>query len=427
MVEFSKPRLLIISNNYLSLSNSNGRTLFNLIAAFPNEKIANFCVRGEMCDIDKFTNFFRVTDEEAYHAWKTRKPTERLINTKKIPSSVTQSTNINNRKNPLFSLVRDFIWNSGAWKSSYFNKWLDEFNPQVILLQAGDAPFLFRLACRIAKQHRIPLLIYNSEDYCFKKYNYMSRRFGAFYPFFHYKLFRQVKKAIKVTHTCIYNSEALKSEYEKHFKHNAEVIMNSSSLKIDEVTHNSKKKKLIRTVYLGNLGVGRHYSLIEIAKVLHQRNLTLDVYGPGSQDVINELSITPGVTYHGVVDYQKVQEIITASDLIVHAEPFGKYAVKDLKFAFSTKIADSLASGIPFFLYAPKELACSTYLSPLLPDFVAFNHKDMVKKINHFLDGITTYPWYNTILPIVRKNHSYENNQRRFISIINDIIQKNKE
>lgn len=421
MGEGKRPRVLVISNNCLSLRNSNGRTLFNLLSSFPSTNIANFYVRDEVSDIPQLKTFFRVTDRQVFHAWKTHKPADGKIAVKEDEKSEKDQT-IKDQKNPLFSLARDMIWNSGAWISQAFQSWLDLFNPEIIILQAGDAPFLFRLARRLAAKRHIPLIIYNSEDYCFKKYNYMSHRFGIFYPLFQMRLFHQVRKAIDAAHTCIYNSEQLKQEYEHHFVHHAEVIMMAATNEPTKTTHGKSDGKLLRSVYLGNLGVGRHRSLIEIASVLHQRGLALDVYGAGSQDIIAELSTAPGIVYHGIITYEEVQKVMGESNLLVHAESFDAYALKDLRFAFSTKIADSLASGIPFFLYAPKELTCSSYLSPLVPDFVATSKEDMTHKLNRFLDGHSPYPWNEKILPIVKENHSLNRNQQRLSAIINDAL-----
>ena len=427
MDRISQPRLLIISNNCLSLSNSNGRTIYNLLASYPKESIANFYVRDEKSDIDGLSHFFRVTDEEAYKSFKTRRPADGLIKSDVGSSHNNQPISSHNqRKNPLFSIARDIIWNSEAWKGEHFAKWLDDFNPEAILLQGGDAPFLFRLSRKIAIKRGIPLIIHNSEDYCFKKYNYMSHRFGVVYPLFHMRLYRQVKKAIKACSLCIYNSEMLKNEYQNHFNHTAEVLMMSSVFSQKKSTPRTKVDS-VRIVYLGNLSVGRHRSLIDIASVLHKRHLQLEIYGRGSQEVLEELSKANGIVYCGVVDYRKVQEIISESNLIIHAESFDDYSIKDLRFAFSTKIADSLASGIPFFLYAPNELACTQYLVPLIPDFVATNHDDMVRKISDFVDGKSFYPWDEKVFPVVTKNHSIDKNQEKFIKMVKNAIKERRK
>lgn len=423
MSEVKQPRVLVISNNCLSLGNSNGRTLFNLLSSLPSSNIANFYVRDEVSDISQLSNFFRVTDQQAFRAWKTHQPADGIIPNLKDSNSQNGKP-AKDHKNPLFSIARDIIWNSNAWQSPSLQLWLNHFSPSVIILQAGDAPFLFRLARRLATKRNIPLIIYNSEDYCFKKYNYMSHRFGVFYPLFHMRLLRQVRKAIRVAHTCIYNSEQLKQEYEHHFAHHAEVIMMAATNEPAKTARVIPSNKPLHCVYLGNLSVGRHHSLIEIATILHQHNLVLDVYGPGSPEIIAELNKVSGIIYHGVIAYEATQKVMMESDLLVHAESFGAYAIKDLRFAFSTKIADSLASGIPFFLYAPKELVCSQYLLPLIPAFVATSKEELPQKLNAFLTGQSSYPWQEKILPFVNNNHAIRKNQQKLAAIIDDALNK---
>ena len=43
------------------------------------------------------------------------------------------------------------------------------FNPDIVLLQAGDCAFMFRLAVEVAEKYNAELVIYNSEGYYFKR------------------------------------------------------------------------------------------------------------------------------------------------------------------------------------------------------------------------------------------------------------------
>ncbi|MFA5481596.1 MAG: glycosyltransferase [Bacilli bacterium] len=422
-------RLLIVSNNCLSYANSNGRTLLNLVSSFPDEKIANFYIHDEVPDNNHFSNFYRVTDQEAYQAFKGRGPVGGCVAMKTKDSQIIHKGDAKNgksRKNPLFSLARELVWKSGAWKANDFASWLDAFNPQAILLQGGDAPFLFALARKIAAKRKIPLVIYNSEDYFFKKYNYMENRYRIFYPIFHNKLVKEMRKAIRSSSLCLYNSDELMKQYTASIPHRAEVIMTSASFSPKDVLSNSHKNAF-HISYLGNLSVGRQTSLIEIANVLVEHRLVLDVYGLASDEVRKELEKIPAIKYHGFVSYERVKEIMLASRLLVHAESFGEYAIKDLKHAFSTKIADSLASGVPFFIYAPKELTETQYLMKLIPQFVATNKEELQNKLRAFLAGQSVYLSSENIKSIIDQNHSLANNQAKFKRLLTDIIDNRKE
>ena len=89
----------------------------------------------------------------------------------------------------------------------------------------------------------------------------------------------------------------------------------------------------------------------------------LDVYGKIPNDAVKAaFENCKGISYKGFISYEQVLEVMSNSDLLVHVENFSDFYRKDLQYAFSTKIADSLASGTCFLLYAPVEIAASQYL-----------------------------------------------------------------
>lgn len=422
-------KILIVSNNCLSTSNSNGRTIFNLVSNLKDDQVANFYVYDELPDCEGFTNFYRVRDVDALKAFTSfKKVGQRICDKKTINSSLEpaiekKEKNTKNFKNPLGSIGREIVWKTPRWRTDEFKAWIDEFDPNVVLLQAGDAPFLFRIARKISKKRKIPLFIHNCEDYYFKKYNYMSKKHGCFYPLFRHLLKKEVKKSIKHSTVCIYNSDQLKEAYESKIKHRAITLMNSSSF---DVSSKRKIEQIKKIVYLGNLGLGRLHSLIEIGQVLNEYDLKLHIYGPADQETEKNIAAHHFLKYEGLVSYERVREIILESDLVVHAESFDEYMIKDLKHALSTKISDYLSSGTPFFMYAPKGLVSTTYLYDKIPDFIATNKVDLVLKLNDIIDGDVQYPFLEIVKPLVDKNHSLTNNQIQFDKLLIDSIKEEK-
>lgn len=56
------PRLLVLSNNSLSKSNSNGRTLGSLLQGWPKERLAQFAIMCIDPDFDVCENYYQVRD-----------------------------------------------------------------------------------------------------------------------------------------------------------------------------------------------------------------------------------------------------------------------------------------------------------------------------------------------------------------------------
>lgn len=268
------------------------------------------------------------------------------------------------KRTPFTCMIRELIWSSNRWRKSTFNNWINEFNPDVVLLQAGDTAFMCRLATEIAQERCIPLIIYNSESYYFKDRNYMvgSGVTSYLYPLFIKYFRKQFDKTIDYASHSIYISDELKEVYDTKFNRPSTVIMTST----DMVGSKHKKDNIIPIIsYLGNLGVGRYESLIEIGEALHgvNKKFFLDVYGRAPNEyILNLLKDCKGINYKGIINYSEVVEVMHRSDLLVHVENFSEFYQWDTKYGFSTKIADTLASGTCFFVYAPEELASTQYL-----------------------------------------------------------------
>jgi spore maturation protein CgeB len=119
------------------------------------------------------------------------------------------------------------------------------------------------------------------------------------------------------------------------------------------------------------------------------------------------------------VPYDQVKEILYCSDLLLHVESFDEFYQEDLKFAFSTKIADSLSSGTCFLLYAPEKLACSKYL---IANEVAYVVSDC-KKLKSVLELLVGSEkarkrYLSRAIELAEQNHRCEKNIQKFQNIL---------
>ena len=163
MLEEKQKRVLVISNNCFSKTNSNGRTLGNLFYGWPKDKLAQFCISTDSVDCETCTNYYIVTDSEVLQSVAKMRLTKRLqINSLCLEgrNKSNDVTGIKKRKKTAFAaIVRHFLWNTHVWKTKEFKLWLDSFNLQVIVWQCGDSAFLMDIAYNIARERKIPLLI----------------------------------------------------------------------------------------------------------------------------------------------------------------------------------------------------------------------------------------------------------------------------
>lgn len=415
------PRVFIISNECLSETGSNGRTLYNFVSCFPKDNTAQFFISKEKIDLKICKNYFNVTDEEALNSFFSRK-TNRKASDRRNDNSLRRVN-----KNPLTSLVRDIVWSSHKWGFDKLLKWVESFNPDVILFQAGDSAFLCKLALQISDKLGLPIVIYNSENYFFKNYDYFRSKGinHIFYPIYHARFKHSFSKLIKRAASSIYISDYLKEVYDKRFGLPSHTIYTATSIEPRKEPKNQFNRPPVIS-YFGNIGVGRYKKLIEFASILQKidKKLVLNVYTKfPNESIEKEISATPGILYRGFVSYELLKKNMEISDILVHVESSDDYYEKDLNQAFSTKIADCLSLGNSFVFFGPASIACSKYLVDNNAAYVATTSKEL----EEVLRKITTNPFnihFDDAKRLVERNHSLLNNQKTFMAVINEAINK---
>ena len=119
------------------------------------------------------------------------------------------------------------------------------------------------------------------------------------------------------------------------------------------------------------------------------------------------------------MSYDKVKEVIDDSDILFHVESERGYKERQLQYAFSGKIADSVSSGKCFVLYAPKELACSKYIIETGAGWFADNKAKLKEVIVNIMNNTKER---NAVLEkakvVAEKNHSFDGNARKFQNIL---------
>ena len=73
--------------------------------------------------------------------------------------------------------------------------------------------------------------------------------------------------------------------------------------------------------------------------------------------------------------------VMHSSTLLVHVEYSDAFYNRDLKHAFSTKIADSVCCGTPFLIYAPEMLVETKFLKKYECAFVVSQVNDLKSRL----------------------------------------------
>lgn len=359
----SFPRVLIVSRNALNIDGSNGKVLGEFFSIWNKANLAQFYTYNESPNYSNCSNYYKVSDKDALRSllpW--------LKVGRRISGIKTQDVIIGNNKktiprNPLTYLLKDLLFNLGLWKNHSYFEWLDDFNPEIIVVMAGASSMMHKIAIDISQSRNIPLVIYNTENYYFKHYNYINKKSrGWIFQIYKWECDKMFEKLMRYSAHEIYNNHSLDEQYFLRFNRHGTVIYQPSSLTTFAPSKHKKEEYVFS--YAGNLGINRHKSLIEIASTLQEisSKYYLHIYGRATIEVEDELKRAKGVVYHGLVPYKSVLSVIENSDFLIHAESFDPFWIKDLSTAFSTKISDIMASGRVLILYADQSFACTKYV-----------------------------------------------------------------
>ena len=420
-------KVLVVSNNCFSPSNSNGRTLGNLFYGWPKENLAQFCVIAQDPAWNVCDNYYCLEDRTMLAAFKHfKKAVGRKLQT---PSETvghnaktieTQRKNIGKKTLPKV-MLRELVWAFNRWKSNDFEKWVENINPDVVVLQFGDSSFMIDIALDIAHSRNIPLVVYNTEGYYFfpRNWHFKSMLDGILFPIYRHFYQNKVRKLMAYASHSVYLNDKLQNDYDKEFGGKSSVIYNSSSL------HNSSAPAFDNDVpyisYLGNLGLDRDSAIVEVGEVLYNidSRYHIDVYGNADEKIAKTLNEAKGVVFHGCVSYGKVKEVIDESDILFHVESERGSKKRQLQYAFSGKIADSISSGKCFVLYAPKELACSKYIIETGAGWFADNKAKLKQVIVNIMNNAKER---NAVLErakvVAEQNHSFDGNAYKFQDIL---------
>lgn len=420
-------KILCISNNCFSQSNSNGRTLGNLFYGWPKEDLAQFCVIAQDPAWNVCDNYYCLEDRTMLVAFKHyKKAVGRKL---QVPSETvehnvkpidTQRRNIGKKTLPKV-MLRELVWAFNRWKSSDFEQWVDSFNPDVVVLQFGDSSFMIDIALYIAHSRKIPLVVYNTEGYYFfsRNWYFKSKLDGILFPIYRHSYQNRVCKLMAYASHSVYLNDKLQEDYDNEFGGKSSVIYNSSGL------HNCSAPAFDNVVphisYLGNLGLDRDSALAEVGEVLYNidSRYHIDVYGNADIKIAKTLNEAKGIVFHGCVSYKKVKEVIEDSDILFHVESERGYKERQLQYAFSGKIADSVSSGKCFVLYAPRELACSKYIINTGAGWFADNKTELKQIIKSIINNANGRDIVLEKAKVVAKlNHSFEGNAHKFQNIL---------
>lgn len=174
-MQFSEPRVLVVSHNVFSASGNMGKTMMHMLAGISPDNLAQLYFHQEIPTRSCCLRYFRITDSNVLHALFTRRAEYRVFEAADIDESASQSRTdtgslakiyqFSRRRTPLIYFLRDLMWRLGKWNTPALLEWVQSFSPDVIFFAAGDYAFPYRIALRLSALLHIPIVMWCADDF----------------------------------------------------------------------------------------------------------------------------------------------------------------------------------------------------------------------------------------------------------------------
>ena len=361
-------RILVVSNTPWDDSNSFGSSFSNILGGESRYEIANIYCQPGWPNTQVAKRFFRISEKSIIRSLvkKAKSSGEEVAN---HPGVVNQdSETVKKAKHirwQLFFWIRDLIWVTGKWHSAELDRFIDDFQPDIVFQPLYFQPHINRIGIYAAQRANVPMVGYTSDD------NYSLRQYNWSPLFWIDRLIKRrlFKKAVSHCRLLDVITETQRKEYDRYFgKGKCKVLYKGGDFShpIPKMMTNHP----IRFLYTGNLGAGRWETLAQIAKEIHKLNANgrkaqLEIYSATSLSpaILSQLDIPDSSEFKGRVSAIEIKPLQQKADVLIHVEPFKKTERYKARLSFSTKIVDYMEAGKCILAVGWKETGGIEYLA----------------------------------------------------------------
>ncbi len=424
-------KVLIVSHNPVSDQSNMGKTFLSLFSEFGAEQLCQLYIYPTVPSGRHCASSYRITDKDALLSCLKSGPAGGEIPCSRIgtvrgnfehPGDEKLYRSRKNKR-PLRRLLRDAIWRMARWDTPQLRAWLDREEPDCIFAAPGGAKFLYDLALKIAEDRNLPLVTYLCDEHYFVK--------SPAEPLDKLRLTllqRKMEALLARSAHLVTISQELKAQYESHFGLKTSVLMTGSRIVPSECGDAQPRQ----ICYFGNIRCGRYRSLIRVARTLDSLNREqgsawkLRIYtAEQDEQILSRLRPYQSLELCPFVSGEAFDRALKGAGLLLHVEDFAPESVDAVRHSVSTKIADSLASGVPLVAFGPAGIASMEHLRrngcALLSDAP---DKLRATLLTAFTDAQIRQHIVQNALETAKKFHSSAAVSTRLLEILEDVSRK---
>ena len=428
--------LLLISETWNDTTHPNNN-MTNWFLDMPDAEIYTISGGPGLPENKCCKNYFQVSDKMMAKSLFFGKRAGRVLRYEDYPAPESQDMGkeaiiYKNRTKlsfPLMRLIRSLIWRFGRYDERELEKFIKDFDPDVIFSQRMGSVKMCRMEKIVSKYTNAPIIAYTGDDeYSLKRISFWPSHW--IHRFWTRAWIRKMAKKYSLYYMM---SEKQMEEYKRAFKVETDFLVKCGEFS-EEKTHNCVGKP-IRMVYGGKLYCNRWKTLGMIAKVLREINedevkATLEIY---TADPINKKirrAVDDGVSsfIKGRVSAKELKEIYDRSDVILHVEGFDVNNRNLTRHSFSTKVMDCLSSGAATMAVAHEVHSALNYLRSNDIAITATSEDELRERLLSIVnDPDIILQYAKRANDFGKANHSREIIQKKLLADMQRVIDKSKE
>lgn len=438
-----QPRVLIISRDSWNDTNNSGNTLSNLFQHWNTDAIATIYCRDEVPNNSVCKRYFKISESLLVKKILGKVKNAGIIeNFSQVPNQIVISEEAIYseksekkmydffRKNRwhIFLWAREFLWGLGLWKSKELERFIQDFNPEILYFPTCDSFYMHNLLYFVSQKTNAKIVSFHCDDLV----TYRQYSWSPWYWINRYMLRKKMDKTIALSdkNYCIIDEQA--KVYQKIYSKDFDLLYKTGAFTTRPVL--KKVTAPIQMVYTGNVIYGRINTIIELAQAIQNINqkeikIIFEIYtaNPVATKILHELITIPGVYFKGKVSYSEIPKILESSDVLLHVESFEKQQMLATALSFSTKIVDYLEAAKPIFAIGWENAASIKYLKENQLGFVASNALQIEEQLRYMLENQQNLPDYATkVWDFGSMYHNRENVLQNFQNNLIALQQNNK-
>ena len=390
----NKPKVLVVSTNAWR-DNTGINTLIEFFKCWDSERIAQIYTKSTLPNTTICNKFFSISENAVMKSILKRNVVtgKKVYNETNVTEKNSQSL-VDEQKlylkykgkiRELLVLCREFVWKFGKWKTEELDRFVDEFDADVLFIPIYPTIYMGRIQKYIIERTQKPVVSYLADD----NYTYKSVHKDPISLLHRYILRKYVKFIVDHSSKLMVIAPKQKEEYDRIF--GVDSIIMTKGIDFDPFKLYQVGKP-IKMVYTGKLIIGRWKSLAAIANAFENINrngvkIELDIYTTDSlTDEQNKLLNRNGCSVKGALTLEQVKTVQKEADILVFVESLEKKFRYTARLSFSTKITDYLKSGKCIFAIGDKDIAPIDYFERYDAAVTATDYEQIAEKLAKLVD-----------------------------------------